>query len=153
MSQIALLDPVCLLLFLPEISRLFFSPDRSGMTLHEKLMRYLVSEEKGISHTLRRHFWWYAVRNARGFFFQNIVKQFPTSTRSIFFSLGLSPDEERDRQPLPFVGRSVVVCVITNQKNHDESTMVLMLRKYCRKLLYRRTVPPFLTVGWHVNWL
>lgn len=61
MSQIVLLDPVCLLLFLPNVARSFLAPDKTGMPLHEKIMLYLVTQEKGISHTLRRHFWWYAV--------------------------------------------------------------------------------------------
>ncbi|CAM9235807.1 unnamed protein product [Ectocarpus sp. 12 AP-2014] len=59
-SQIVLLDPVCLLLFLPNVARSFLFPDTNGMPLHERLMLYLVTREKGISHTLRRHFWWYA---------------------------------------------------------------------------------------------
>ena len=56
-----LLDPVCLLLFLPNVARSFLCPDTDSMPLLERVMLYLVTAEKGISHTLRRHFWWYAV--------------------------------------------------------------------------------------------
>lgn len=60
-SQIVLLDPVCLLLFLPNVARSFLCPDTKRMPLLERVMLYLITAEKGISHTLRRHFWWYAV--------------------------------------------------------------------------------------------
>ncbi|CAN0336861.1 unnamed protein product, partial [Scytosiphon promiscuus] len=59
-SQIILLDPVCLLLFLPRVARSFLHPDTNGLPLHEKLMLFFVTKEMGISHTLRRHSWWYA---------------------------------------------------------------------------------------------
>eukprot|EP00903_Cladosiphon_okamuranus_P020036 g18404.t1 len=59
-SQIVLLDPVCLLLFLPNVARSFLCPDTTRMPLLERVMLYIVTAEKGISHTLRRHFWWYA---------------------------------------------------------------------------------------------
>lgn len=62
MSQIALLDPVCLLLFLPDVASAFLHPQALAMPMVEKLLLYVVSREKGISHTLRRHFWWYTVR-------------------------------------------------------------------------------------------
>lgn len=60
-SQIVLLDPVCLLLFLPNVARAFLHPEQNGLSFADKLMLNLVTQEKGISHTLRRHFWWYAV--------------------------------------------------------------------------------------------
>ncbi|CAM9685755.1 unnamed protein product, partial [Laminaria digitata] len=59
-SQVVLLDPVCLLLFLPNVARAFLYPEQIGLSLANKLILNLVTQEKGISHTLRRHFWWYA---------------------------------------------------------------------------------------------
>lgn len=61
MSQLVLLDPACLLLFLADVARSFLYPDTGGMTFHERLMAYLVIEEMGIACTLGRRNWWYAV--------------------------------------------------------------------------------------------
>ncbi len=61
-SQIQLLDPVCLLLFLPKVARAFLHPIKSAMPLIERILLSFVTQEMGISHTLHRHFWWYAVR-------------------------------------------------------------------------------------------
>ncbi|CAM9755148.1 unnamed protein product, partial [Discosporangium mesarthrocarpum] len=59
-AQVALLDPVCLLLFLPDVARTFLYPeDFTTLPTVEKLVRNMVSKETGIAHTLRRHFWWY----------------------------------------------------------------------------------------------
>ncbi|CAM9220178.1 unnamed protein product [Chrysoparadoxa australica] len=58
-GQIAMVDPVCILLFLPHVARNFLYTDMSKLSTHGKILKQLVAKEKGINHTLRRHFWWY----------------------------------------------------------------------------------------------
>ncbi|CAM9666262.1 unnamed protein product, partial [Choristocarpus tenellus] len=58
-AQVALLDPVCLLLFLPSVAHAFLYPEDHSLPLLESGLRCMFAYEKGISHTLRRHFWWY----------------------------------------------------------------------------------------------
>jgi len=62
-SQLVLIDPVCLLLFLPDVCCNFLY--RSPQSIMEVLIAF-VSVELTISNTLRRHFWWYEVRRRRG---------------------------------------------------------------------------------------
>jgi len=59
-SQIVLIDPVCLLLFLPDVCFNFLY--RSPQSLMELLIAVFASGEMTVSNTLRRHFWWYEVR-------------------------------------------------------------------------------------------
>lgn len=57
-SSIVLLDPVCFLLFLPDVCCNFvYATPRSR--LRDWLVHYFAKRELHVSHTLSRHFWWH----------------------------------------------------------------------------------------------
>lgn len=60
-SQIGLMDPVSLLLFLPNVAKAFLHPETMDDSIVKRAL-LIISREKGISYTLHRHFWWYTVR-------------------------------------------------------------------------------------------
>jgi hypothetical protein len=55
--QVGLLDPVCFLLFLPDVAVNFLHTDLKKLTPFIAALKCLVAKEKGIAHTLRRHMW------------------------------------------------------------------------------------------------
>lgn len=56
-AQLVLLDPVSILLALPDVASNFLY--RSPRSLMEHIIHLGASSEIGINNTLRRHFWWY----------------------------------------------------------------------------------------------
>eukprot|EP01037_Dinobryon_pediforme_P046687 gene46687-60143_t len=56
-SHLTLVDPVSLLLALPDVAHKFLY--RSPKTFMEWIIYLLASQEITVSHALRRHFWWY----------------------------------------------------------------------------------------------
>lgn len=56
-GQLVLLDPMCLLLALPDITYNFLY--RKPTTFSEKMTQVTAASEMGINNTLRRHFWWF----------------------------------------------------------------------------------------------
>lgn len=58
-AQLGLLDPVCFLLFLPDVAANFLYTDYKKLSAVTALLKKFVAREFGISHSLRRHFWWY----------------------------------------------------------------------------------------------
>lgn len=56
-AQLVLLDPVSLMLALPDVAFNFLYRDHC--TLEERLISAMASTEVGIANTLRRHFWWF----------------------------------------------------------------------------------------------
>lgn len=56
-SNLTLLDPVSLLLGLPDVAYSFLY--RKPTTFMESVIYYVAASELTIAHVLRRHFWWY----------------------------------------------------------------------------------------------
>mmetsp|Transcript_24996 Transcript_24996/g.29528 ORF Transcript_24996/g.29528 Transcript_24996/m.29528 type:complete len:550 (-) Transcript_24996:366-2015(-) len=56
-GQLVLLDPMCLLLALPDVTYNFLY--RKPQTIMQKLINLGGASEMGVNHTLRRHFWWF----------------------------------------------------------------------------------------------
>ena len=59
--SVVLLDPVCFLLFLPDVCQNFVyrQPTIMGSSLMQWVVHYFAKRELNIAHTLSRHFWWY----------------------------------------------------------------------------------------------
>jgi pimeloyl-ACP methyl ester carboxylesterase len=56
-GQLVLLDPMCLLLALPDVTYNFLY--RKPENLMQQLINLGGASEMGVNHTLRRHFWWF----------------------------------------------------------------------------------------------
>mmetsp|Transcript_31685 Transcript_31685/g.71248 ORF Transcript_31685/g.71248 Transcript_31685/m.71248 type:complete len:504 (+) Transcript_31685:301-1812(+) len=56
-AQLVLLDPMCLLLALPDVTFNFLY--RQPKTATQRLIHWFAASEMGVNNTLRRHFWWY----------------------------------------------------------------------------------------------
>lgn len=56
-AQLVLLDPMCMLLALPDITYNFLY--RKPSNVMEKVLQLSAASEIGINNTLRRHFWWF----------------------------------------------------------------------------------------------
>ena len=60
-AQLVLLDPMCLLLALPDVTHNFlYRPSLPGpKTFMDHVAHWMASSEMGVNNTLRRHFWWF----------------------------------------------------------------------------------------------
>jgi len=56
-DRLVLIDPVCLLLCLPDVAIKFLYSENHN-TISGKLIREFVSRELSVNRTMRRHFWW-----------------------------------------------------------------------------------------------
>ena len=55
--QLVLLDPMCLLLALPDVTHNFLY--RKPRTRVQRVIHWGAASEMGVNNTLRRHFWWF----------------------------------------------------------------------------------------------
>jgi pimeloyl-ACP methyl ester carboxylesterase len=60
-AQLVLLDPMCLLLALPDVTHNFlYKPLRAGpKPWVDRLVHLMAGSEMGVNNALRRHFWWF----------------------------------------------------------------------------------------------